>query len=190
MKKILILSALLISSVAGAQTHTISAGYSQGQLKHFDDLKGANIKYRYEINPAVGVVASFNYLGKKQEKESGSAQSSFRVDSSTDAKYYSLTVGPSFRVNDFVSLYGTVGVGIANIDGHDKYYSVDSSGNSTPLTEARVESRQPAVAYGLGMQINPQKNWAIDVAYERSEVDMVFEKQPVNIFNVGVGYRF
>lgn len=85
----------------------------------------------------------------------------------------SLTTGPSFRFNKVLKAYLLAGGGYGRIDaGNDR---VSASG----------------VTYGAGLQVNPQKNIAIDASY-------VYTSLPVDgsvsinagTWMPGVGYRF
>lgn len=87
-------------------------------------------------------------------------------------QYYSLNVGPSFRLNDYVSAYALAGV---------------SQTESTVSTrQGKSSDKHTSISYSAGVQVNPIKNWAIDVAYEGSGSG----EWSTNVFIIGVGYRF
>ncbi|HEA7485924.1 TPA: Ail/Lom family outer membrane beta-barrel protein, partial [Escherichia coli] len=57
---------------ASAAEHqsTLSAGYLQTHtdMPGSDDLKGINVKYRYEFTDTLGLVTSFSYAGYKNRQ--------------------------------------------------------------------------------------------------------------------------
>ncbi|HDP5106905.1 Ail/Lom family outer membrane beta-barrel protein, partial [Escherichia coli] len=58
---------------ASAAEHqsTLSAGYLQAHtdMPGSDDLKGINVKYRYEFTDTLGLVTSFSYANAKDEQK-------------------------------------------------------------------------------------------------------------------------
>ncbi|NKI73271.1 outer membrane protein OmpX [Dickeya sp. CFBP 2040] len=171
MKKIACLSALACvlavsagSAVAGEST--VSLGYAQGDAQGVQNkLPGFNLKYRYEFdNSQLGVVGSFTYL-----------QDSQTIDNFYNKnQYYGFSAGPSFRFNDWASIYGLVGVSA----GKFTVNKTDGSSNNS--------SSDAGFVYGAGLQFNPVQNVAFDVGYEQSRIRSV----DVGSWNVGVGYRF
>ncbi|AUQ25208.1 outer membrane protein OmpX [Dickeya zeae] len=171
MKKIACLSALACvlavsagSAVAGESTVTL--GYAQGDAQSVQNkLPGFNLKYRYEFdNSQLGVVGSFTYL-----------QDSQTIDSTYNKnQYYGFSAGPSFRFNDWASIYGLVGVSA----GKFTFNNTDGSSNN--------RTSDAGFVYGAGLQFNPVQNVAFDVGYEQSRIRSV----DVGSWNVGVGYRF
>ncbi|MGM3174275.1 outer membrane protein OmpX [Dickeya lacustris] len=171
MKKIACLSALACvlaisagSAVAGDST--VSLGYAQGDAQGAKNkLPGFNLKYRYEFdNSQLGVVGSFTYL-----------QDSETVDNVySKTQYYGFSAGPSFRFNDWASIYGVVGVSAGKFTANETNGSANES-----VSDA-------GFVYGAGLQFNPVQNVAFDVGYEQSRIRSV----DVGSWNVGVGYRF
>lgn len=177
----LFLSAVTLSAIPAAQadTHSLSLGYAQSRVEHFKDIRGVNLKYRYETKNPVGMMASFSWQGGDYE-ESGSFPGGVSWKNDVKAKYWSLLAGPALRVNQYASVYALAGIGNGKVDvkGH-----VD-----TPVyreTFSGSESRT-GFAWGLGVQFNPTDNVVLDVGYEGSKIDAM----KVNGFNLGVGYRF
>ncbi|ATA23480.1 outer membrane protein OmpX [Brenneria goodwinii] len=171
MKKIVCLSAVacLLSMSAGsaiAGQSTVSAGYAQGDAQGVvNKAKGFNLKYRYEWdNNPLGAIGSFTYL----------------EDSSTNSGYYNkgqyvgITAGPAYRLNDWASIYGVVGLG------HGKYTHNASNGSDNKSND------DYGFSYGAGLQFNPIEDVALDVGYEQSRIRSV----DVGTWAVGVGYRF
>ena len=66
-------------------------------------MGGFNLKYRYEEdNSPLGVIGSFTYTEKSRTASSGDYNKN---------QYYGITAGPAYRINDWASIYGVVGVG-------------------------------------------------------------------------------
>ncbi len=172
-KKLLALSVVLSAmsgcAIAQADTHTISLGYSAAKVPIFKHIHGITAKYHYQPENPLGFISSLTYMGGSKNFDINGSNGKAQL------KYYSLLVGPSYHVNEFVSLYGLAGAahGKLKASGTDSdYYS--GKGNET------------AFAYGAGVQIAPAANWTIDVGYEGS----AFKYTKLNGFNIGLGYRF
>ncbi len=168
MKKIACLSALacvLAVSVgtATAATSTVTGGYAQSDYQGVaNKANGFNLKYRYENDTPLGYIGSFTYT-EKDRTENGVYNK---------GQYYGVTAGPAFRLNDWASVYGVVGVG------YGKFQSTDYP--------AKSDSSDYGFSYGAGMQFNPVENVALDVSYEQSRIRNV----DVGTWIAGVGYRF
>ncbi|AKH65132.1 MULTISPECIES: Ail/Lom family outer membrane beta-barrel protein [Photorhabdus] len=157
---------------------TISGGYAQSHTK-FDDKdaeslfggnsKGFNLKYRYELDSNFGVIGSFTYTHLNSDAHVGGIKVA-----KLDLDYYSLMAGPTYRFNEYVSVYGMVGAA------HGK---VKVSDFITPQSGSESKT---SVGYGLGLQFNPMPNWTIDTSYEYSKLDEL----KIGTWVVGVGYRF
>ncbi|WP_193014578.1 MULTISPECIES: Ail/Lom family outer membrane beta-barrel protein [Gammaproteobacteria] len=169
-------SALAISTfsfgVQAALDNTLSVGYAQSSIKldgnkFADNPKGINFKYNHEFDNDWGVIGSLTYT-----KLTYNFYSRWGKIGSTEIDYVSLTAGPSYRFNDYFSAYGLIGLGHANQE--DKYYY----GND--------EYSKTSMAYGLGLQVNPIPNVAIDASYEYSKLD----DAKFGTWVLGVGYRF
>lgn len=165
------ISALSIN-VHAASESTISAGYAQSHVKVQGDKlkenpKGFNVKYRYELDDNWGIVGSFTYTHQGYDFYNGG-----RKVANVDLDYYSLTAGPAYRINEYVSAYGLIGAA------HGKA-EAKSGGNSH--SESKTE-----FAYAAGLQINPIPNMAIDASYEYSKIGEL----KVGTWVIGVGYRF
>ena len=185
MKKIVLsslflsVSTLSVVPVAHADTHSLSLGYAQSRIEHFKDIRGVNLKYRYEAETPVGLVASFSWQSGKHD-ESGGLPGGASWHSNVKAKYWSLLAGPSLRVNEFVSLYALAGAGTARVDVKERIRMADYR------EEFSGSQSRTGFAWGIGVQFNPAENVVIDVGYEGSKIDAM----KVNGFNLGIGYRF
>ncbi|MGY6030295.1 outer membrane protein OmpX [Phytobacter sp. AG2a] len=170
MKKIACLSALaavLAVSVgtASAATSTVTGGYAQSDAQGVQNkMNGFNLKYRYEDDSSpLGVIGSFTYTEKDR----------FEDGTYNKGQYYGVTAGPAFRLNDWASIYGVVGVGYGKFQQSED--QVKTASNS-----------DYGFSYGAGMQFNPMENVALDFSYEQSRIRNV----DVGTWIAGVGYRF
>ncbi|MGC6387387.1 Ail/Lom family outer membrane beta-barrel protein [Ewingella sp. S1.OA.A_B6] len=187
MKALLITSALVatigFSTFAQADNHTVSLGYAYGKA---DDvkLKGVDVKYRYEWDSPVSMIASFTYMKDNiSDSMINGYEENGYVNKSTDVKYYSLTAGPAYRVNDYISAYALVGLSRSKID-VNLYYS----GND--YTEDR-NTHSTNLAYSAGVQINPIPQMVVDVAYQGSKIKGFNDYSThMNGVVIGLGYRF
>ncbi|KAF6667322.1 Ail/Lom family outer membrane beta-barrel protein [Pantoea sp. EKM101V] len=176
---------LLAGSNALANNHTVSVGYAQSKVEDFINLRGVNVQYRYEWDSPLSVIGSFSYLkGDDSYSEldyftDGTAEYHQKVE----AKYYSLMAGPAYRINDYVSLYGLLGVARTKVDGKDSYRT--PYGNYA----GHYSESKTSFAYGAGVVINPISTLSINIGYEGTRVKYS-DDFAINGFNIGIGYRF
>lgn len=177
----IIVSTLSATGIANAELlqSTISAGYARSHAKvdnASEDLNGFNIKYRYELNNDWGMVGSFVHTNYNKDAYGyvpdlqGKPQ--YTKLASGDLDYFSVTAGPSYRFNDYLSAYALVGLGYGKAHVWDGEFSASSDKTSA--------------AYGAGFQINPMPNLVIDASYEYSKLGDV----KVGTWMAGIGYRF
>ncbi|HEC7758704.1 TPA: outer membrane beta-barrel protein [Salmonella enterica subsp. enterica serovar Muenchen] len=177
-KKILLSGFILtfLTTPVLAEKHSLSLGYATGFLSadgyasgdngHPD---GMNFKYRYEFTDQWGVIGSFTFAGDVL----GSG-----VPVKVEWNYTSYMVGPSWRFNDFVSIYYLMG--LARADTH-------------VTTSSVMKYKKNAYAGSLGVQINPWPNVVFDVGYEGARFNSYPGKGTdidSGLFTLGVGYRF
>ena len=168
MKKIACLSALaaVLAVFAGsaAAASTVSGGYAQSDAQGVaNKANGFNLKYRYENDTPLGYIGSFTYT-EKDDTEAG-------IYNKT--QYYGITGGPAYRLNDWASIYGVVGVGYGKFQQREDVAKVSDTSDY-------------GFSYGAGLQFNPMENVALDVSYEQSRIRSV----DVGTWIAGVGYRF
>lgn len=170
MKKIACLSALAcvlaVSAGSAMAQSTVSGGYAQSDMQGVaNKANGFNLKYRYEdgSNP-LGWIGSFTYTEKDR------AESGFY----NKGQYYGITGGPAFRLNDWASIYGVVGIG------YGKFQQ-----NSQQVRD-KSDTSDVGFSYGAGLQFNLYENVALDAGYEQSRIRNV----DVGTWIAGVGYRF
>ncbi|MFG6657219.1 outer membrane protein OmpX [Scandinavium sp. M-37] len=170
MNKIARLSALAIvlaatAGTAVAATSTVTGGYAQSDMQgEANKAGGFNLKYRYEQdNNPLGWIGSFTYTEKNHNES----------NTYNKAQYYGLTAGPAYRINDWASIYGVVGVGYGKFQAND-------------FPASKSDMSDYGFSYGAGMQFNPIENVALDFSYEQSRIRNV----DVGTWIAGVGYRF
>lgn len=158
MKKIACLSALAAvlafsAGTAVAATSTVTGGYAQSDAQGVaNKMSGFNLKYRYEQddNP-LGVIGSFTYTEKDRTNGAGDYNK---------GQYYGITAGPAYRLNDWASIYGVVGVG------YGKFQTTD-------YPTYKHDTSDYGFSYGAGLQFNPMENVALDFSYEQSRIRSV-----------------
>lgn len=186
MKKIFIRSviatifACVSANACAASKNTLSLDYAQSHLQFKDEEfqdkpKGVNVKYRYEIDNHWGFIGSLTYTHQEDYLKRNNI-----TLSNVDMFYSALNFGPSYRFNKNISIYGLIGAARARIELKSPQISI--------FKDTEIE-----LAYGAGLQINPAKNIAIDVAYEYSKLS--FEHSNLKdikfgTWMLGVGYRF
>lgn len=156
--------------------HTFTLGYAQSHIQHFKNIKGLNLKYRYEIPqlPLSAMVSLTWMNGRGGQFDSASADKDHRV------RYYALMAGPAYRISHWASLYALAGPGWESSTNITHYR--DAAGEHS-RHKKRASSR---FSWGAGMQFNLIDNLALDVGYQAGHV----QKTSSHGFNVGVGYRF
>lgn len=101
---------------ASAAEHqsTLSAGYLQTHtdMPGSDDLKGINVKYRYEFTDTLGLVTSFSYANAKDEQKTHYSDTRWHEDSVRN-RWFSMMAGPSVRVNEWFRYSVTVADAVA-----------------------------------------------------------------------------
>lgn len=182
MKKIavamLLVSGMAFSAAANADKHTLSLGYAHSKVQDYKHLKGVNLKYRHESDSSFGIISSFTYMGAKEHTTEDLLGDLFKEDSKL--KYYSLAAGPAWRINDYVSLYGLMGINYNKFDYHQHWDGVNNS----------YSHNKASFMYGAGVQVHVTKNIAVDVGYEGSHAKMFDKKHNIHGYNIGLGYSF
>ncbi|EJA5988923.1 Ail/Lom family outer membrane beta-barrel protein [Salmonella enterica] len=177
-----------VDDMAGNTGVTVPDSVFSAGADKYKDPKGVNLKYRYEFDDNWGVIGSFTYAWEKYDghinANDPSDGDSVNAKGSIKGNYFSLLAGPAYRINDYVSGYAMIGLANSKIKYSADYaYKAGGSMGSGSYSEDRNKT---SFAYGVGLQFNPFKNIAIDVAYEGSGSG----DWNTNGFNVGVGYSF
>lgn len=170
MKKIACLSALAcvlaVSAGSAMAQSTVTGGYAQSDMQGVaNKANGFNLKYRYENgSDPLGWIGSFTYTEK--DRTDG--------DLYNKGQYYGITAGPAYRLNDWASIYGVVGIGYGKFQQNDT------------VIRDKSDSSDVGISYGAGLQFNPMQNVALDVGYEQSRI----RNTDIGTWIAGVGYSF
>ncbi|WP_158783345.1 Ail/Lom family outer membrane beta-barrel protein [Pantoea sp. BAV 3049] len=111
------LSSVAFSPFSTAENQTVTTGYAQSKFQDFGDIKGGNLKYRYEWDSPFSIIGSFTYMSSKFDQSYSEAKD--KIEHHVKLTYYSLSAGPAYRFNDYISLYGL----IAGLTGYRNYQS-------------------------------------------------------------------
>lgn len=159
--------------------HTFTLGYAQSHIQHFKNIKGLNLKYRYEIPQLpLSAMVSLTWMdgrGSQFAQFDGASENIYRR-----VRDYSLMVGPAYRITHWASIYALAGPGWESSTNITHYR--DAAGEHS----GRKKRSSSRFAWGAGMQFNLIDNLALDVGYQGGHI----LKTSSNGFNVGVGYRF
>lgn len=173
MKKIMTvaLTALIFCSISTANAendkNTVSVGYAHTAVSGFlsGNVLGINLKYHWEdLDSGLGVIASTSYNEMDITNIDGGK-----------VKLGTFLLGPSYRFNEYFTLYAMAGAANA------KYESNIADDDQTKFT------------YGLGFQVNPANNWAIDASYQYAKFNTAYDSHPhvdTGTWVLGVGYSF
>ncbi|HCR5603665.1 TPA: Ail/Lom family outer membrane beta-barrel protein, partial [Shigella dysenteriae] len=160
-----ILSAAICLAVSGAPAwasehqSTLSAGYLQPHtdMPGSDDLKGINVKYRYEFTDTLGLVTSFSYANAEDEQKTHYSDTRWHEDSVR---------------NRWFSAYAMAGVAYSRVSTFSGDYLrvTDNKGKTHDVLTGSDDNRHSntSLAWGAGVQFNPTESVAIDLAYEGS----------------------
>ncbi|ENL8729002.1 Ail/Lom family outer membrane beta-barrel protein [Citrobacter amalonaticus] len=175
---------------ADSSRNTFSVGYANTKITLTDgekhDLHGTNFKYRHEFDSNFGLVRTFT-IARNEDSQKGYYRG-YGYDQTTGKwtfdklmygkirtdkqKFYSFTVGPSYRFNDYISAYAVAGIARTESSISTRHY--------------KTSDKHTAAAYGAGVQIDLINNWVVDVAYDYMKKGDV----KANTWIVGVGYHF
>lgn len=103
--------------------------------------------------------------------------------------YYSFLAGPAYRLNDYISFYGLVGISHTKAKGDYEWRNSVGADESDGYLSESVSKKSTDFAYAAGVIINPWGNMSVNIGYEGTKAD-IYGKHSVNGFTVGVGYRF
>ena len=183
----MVISTLGLSAAAHAGQSTLSVGYAQSKVQDFKNINGVNLKYRYEWDSPISVISSFTYMSGDQSESYYVYRD--RIDNHAEVKYYSLSVGPAYRINPYISVYGLLGLNYNKVD-YTSSWNNYAYNTYEYMGEESGNQKKTSFMYGVGFQVNPIESLAIDVGYEGSRLDVDGRNLSINGFNIGVGYRF
>ncbi|MBD2815302.1 outer membrane beta-barrel protein [Xenorhabdus sp. Flor] len=209
-------SCLIYGSLANANSQTIGIGYAKSKIAKVTKLQGVNVYYRYEWDSPISIIGTFTYMRGDDSLPSfldyHNSQAVARMEKSPecsiyyclknilrkysgpetekpDAKYFSLMLGPAYRINDYVSIYGLLGISHTSFNAKrwtDSYflnhhflttvrntnylrgineYNYKQAGKHVSI---RVPQKTNNIAYGAGIEVNPVKNISLYFNYEGS----------------------
>jgi len=183
----LIMVALGIHANAHADQQTVTLGYAQSKVQDFKNIRGINLKYRYEWDSPLSLIGSLTYMsGSGSYTPSTGSMDIF--DGDAKVKYYSLAVGPAWRFNQYISLYGLLGLNYNKVDYRESWYNYE--GRYVYMGDTSLNEKKTSLMYGAGVQINPMENLAIDIGYEGSRLDVADKDMSIDGFVLNLGYTF
>lgn len=177
MKKLFSFAALMAvaSFHAQAADHTISLGYAQTDIKQFNDpLRGFTLKYRFEGNSPLGVMASWTGTADIDTLSGIEPGAKLTTVSETTRSYGSLHIGPVFRFNPLVSSYATLGY---------SKFSLESKmvGKGT----SKIEDDN--FGLGGGLEFNVSRSFAVNTGVEYTQL---LDDSRSLTYSLALGYRF
>ncbi|MEY0451284.1 Ail/Lom family outer membrane beta-barrel protein [Proteus terrae] len=175
----LFITGLLATSSVYAQNDfklektTLSAGYAQVKMAGQNPMHGGIFSIRQEINSQFGVLATATYA--QNEYDLNKPINTFFKD--VNARYYSVMAGPTIRLNDFISVYGTAGMS-----------QIQFKSQSSELKKLKKN----AFSWGAGLIINPAEMVSISLGYENSRFKFKDADSKIILdgFVANIGYRF
>ncbi|MBD2786377.1 outer membrane beta-barrel protein [Xenorhabdus sp. DI] len=182
----LAVSGFMWGSVVYADSQTVAVGYAQSKVQDFKNIRGVNFHYRYEWDSPLTIMGSFTYM--KGDKKGSYSVNNQSWQAKADAKYYSLLVGPAYRIDSQVSVYALLGFSHTKIDVTENEYA-EINGRSIH-SFWNINKKATNIAYGAGVEVNPIRNLSFYAGYEGSAAKFNGKNHGINGFNIGVGYRF
>lgn len=183
MKKSFICLAAIICTTNTFADNAVSLGYSHGKVSNGDNLRGANIKYSHS-GEEWGILTAVNFMSGSKKNISGSYESDRFLSGERDTQYFSIMVGPTYKINQYLTAYGTLGLA-----------HTSSDLNSIIVGESRTGTLSQSIsttslAYALGLQAHVTEKFLIDFSYEGASSNNALNNERLNAFTVGVGYKF
>ncbi|EFF0024278.1 Ail/Lom family outer membrane beta-barrel protein [Escherichia coli] len=160
-------------SVGYAQVHPGGVPALSGTGARAGDLKGINVKYRYEFTDHLGGIVALSYASVKKSDTMKTGENTFHYES-LRGRYVSLMAGMAYtRWSDSVQDYRRDEVK----PGYVKETTTASDGHT---------ARHLSPAWNAGIQFSPVETVVIDLAYEGSGSG----DWRTDGFIVGIGYKF
>lgn len=170
---LLSLSALLMPSHALSSEieSSLSMGYVQSNFTFIKDNDASGVNVKYLVEPQgqpVGFGGSVTYTsGKNTSRNSNGTTSRHEIS------YLSIGIGPSYRLNDYLTTYAMVG-------GVSASSKIEQGRSSHDLT----------LSYGAGIQVSAWRSMFVDLYYERVGVGRGEKYMNGGSYTIGAGYRF
>ncbi|WP_112289051.1 Ail/Lom family outer membrane beta-barrel protein [Rahnella sp. AN3-3W3] len=186
MKRAIFLSftilATSLASNAIAGEHSLSLGYAQSKVENFKNMPGMNLQYRYGWDSRLSTVVSFTALQNDGDKNYDGFLG--RKTDHVDAEYYSILVGPAYRVNDYVSTYAVLGMSHSKME---RRFTQRFAGTGEDINYSNSDN---FFAYGAGVIINIAEHFTMSGGYEGSQTKVEDQHRLISGFNIGIGYLF
>ncbi|HIE1972606.1 TPA: Ail/Lom family outer membrane beta-barrel protein [Escherichia coli] len=193
------LAGALLPSRAVAGHGAFSAGYAQvhpagvpslsGTGIRTGDLKGINVKYRYEFTERLGGIVSLSFASAKKSSTMMTGDRRFHYES-LRGRYVSVMAGPVWQAGEQVSLYGMAGMAHTrwsdSFQDHRRDEVKPGYMKKTVTAGGGHAARHLSLAWSAGIQFSPAETVVIDLAYEGSGSG----DWRTDGFIVGVGYKF
>ncbi|EGG3071130.1 Ail/Lom family outer membrane beta-barrel protein [Salmonella enterica] len=163
-------------------------GKADSEMDRYKNLNGFNIKYRYEFNDEWGIISSITYAQASFDGNyylSQAADKHYSYEGHIKSRYLNIMVGPAWRFNDYVSLYGMAGVAGSRTESSYSKSDHGYYGSTILNTHEHRNMSTTDISYGVGIETNPFNNIVLDLAYEGSAGSLRSSG-----FNVGLGYKF
>jgi len=200
----IIASALLNSPAMAYDTHTrhtISLGYQGGNIKDYGNVQGYNFKFQYETSAKWGVLGSIALLENTQHGEYSRCEFYHKICSmrkskkiieeyklehrlDRNAEYYSVLIGPSYRINERFSVFAMAGMSHTKVDNSLRF------GPDHKSKEKNGSESSNQFAYAAGVKFDVTEKVVIAIGYEGSQAAFNKEKHPMSSGFLNVGYRF
>lgn len=156
----------------------------------YKQSKGWALSYRYELTPAWGVISRVSYIGANFGMQLRNGQqwgvvADELVRGKTQSQQWGVMVGPTYRMNDYASLYGMGGLNVEKITS-----SLTVSDNANALLGLNLQSKHEtshhvSAAYSIGVQFN-YSGYVLDISYMGAGGG----RDKSNGYSVGAGYCF
>ena len=174
-----LLTVLTTIKPASAGMITASAGLSYASESNLNNPKGFNIKYGYEWDDVpVGIITSFTYLSSDSEEY----YARINGNATKDVTYRSFAMGPTWRINDFLGVYGLFGFGKT-----DNQYRVKKSASEREV----ISFDKTSALYGAGFFLNLTDEIVFSAGFEATRYDDADRNtHTMDLYNVNIGYRW
>ncbi|ECF2367662.1 hypothetical protein E1890_24020 [Salmonella enterica subsp. enterica serovar Mountpleasant] len=188
-----------IRGIAASEGFIVPAENVVSKADKYSDPHGVTAKVRYEFTDQWGVIGALTYLSSSasgrmySENAAGDVAETLSGHGEINSTYYNAQVGPTYRVNDYVSVYAMAGLATAKVERYFDYEyrqpGKNKNGKDNPKksgTLFRDNESKTQLSYSAGLQFNVYSGLVLDVAYEGSGSG----NWKTNGFNVGIGYKF
>ena len=172
---------------ACAGTLSTSLGYAFSNDADFNKPKGFNLKYGYEWENQLGLITSFTYLHSSED--SYPTENGVSLKNEKTSTYYSFGAGPTFRISQFISLYGLLGLSYTR--NSNKSNTEDAETSDSDESIYYNTNHATSVMYGTGANINLPDDFLLNIGFERgSYKNENAASKSSDTFNINIGYKW